>query len=113
MQDGTVISRNEELISHMETHNDSSSLDNTDKLNTNKEAKSLERILQFTNTSNRDSDMAASMESLCLDPSMLLLSPHGMAIMSPCQLDAIESILKHQLNAAKEAHRIQGKLLNK
>lgn len=114
LQDGTVISRNAELISHVNTHDDdSSSLDDTDKLNTNKEVKLLERILQSTKTSNRDSDMTALMESLCLDPSMLLLSPHGMAIMSPCQLDAIESILKHQLNATKEAKQIQRKLLNK
>ena len=114
LQDGTVISRNAELISHIETHDyDSSSLDDADKLNTNKEVKSLERILQSTKTSNRDSDMTALMESLCLDPSMLLLSPHGMAIMSPCQLDTIESVLKHQLNATKEAQRIQRKLLNK
>jgi hypothetical protein len=115
LQDGTVISRNAELISHVHTHHDDdiSSLDDIDKLNTNKEVKSLERILQSIKTSNRDSDMAALMESLCLDPSMLLLSPHGMAIMSPCQLDAIESILTHQLNATKEAQRIQRKLLNK
>ena len=114
LQDGTVISRNAKLISHIETHDyDSSSLDDADKLNTNKEVKSLERILQSTKTSNRDSDMTALMESLCLDPSMLLLSPHGMAIMSPCQLDTIESVLKHQLNATKEAQQIQRKLLNK
>jgi ankyrin repeat protein len=114
LQDGTVISRNAEITSHVDTHDDdSSSIDDIDKLNTNKEVKSLERILQSTKTSNRDSDMTALMESLCLDPSMLLLSPHGMAIMSPCQLDAIESILTHQLNATKEAQRIQRKLLNK
>jgi hypothetical protein len=115
LQDGTVISRNAEHISHVDTHHDddSSSLDDTNKLNNNKEVKSLERILQSTKTSNRDSDMTSLMESLCLDPSMLLLSPHGMAIMSPCQLDAIESILTHQLNATKEAQRIQRKLLNK
>lgn len=55
----------------------------------------------------------AKMESLCLDPSMLLLTSHGMAMeMSPCQLEAIESILKHQLNATLEAKRIQSRLLD-
>ena len=51
------------------------------------------------------------MDSLCLDPSMLLLSAHGMAIdMSPCQIEAIESILKHQLKAVNEAQKIQSRL---
>ena len=59
-------------------------------------------------------DIAALMESLCLDPAMLLLSPHGMAIeMSPCQIDAIETILKQQLRATEEAQQIQKRLLDK
>jgi len=63
-------------------------------------------------TSLDPGSIEAKMESLCLDPSMLLLSPHGMAIgMSPCQLDAIESILKHQLIATNEARLIQDRLL--
>ncbi|KAL7470506.1 hypothetical protein ACHAXS_010744 [Conticribra weissflogii] len=65
-----------------------------------------------TCTSLEPGSIEAKMESLCLDPSMLLLSPHGMAMgMSPCQLDAIESILKHQLIATNEARRIQDRLL--
>jgi len=51
----------------------------------------------------------AMMESLCIDASMLLLSPHGMAMeLSPCQLDVVETVLKQQLSsvvAAKEIHK--------
>ena len=80
---------------------------------------SLQSILQFTNATQKSvtngtesQSIEAKMESLCLDPSMLLLSSHGMAMeMSPCQLDAIESILEHQLNATKEARMIQDRLL--
>lgn len=53
------------------------------------------------------------MESLCLDPSMMLLSSHGMAMeMSPCQLETMQAILKHQANAAQEAQIIQERLLS-
>ena len=53
------------------------------------------------------------MESLCLDPSMMLLSSHGMAMeMSPCQLETMQAILKHQANAAHEAQIIQERLLS-
>eukprot|EP00804_Cyclotella_cryptica_P029049 CCRYP_005250-RA/>CCRYP_005250-RA protein AED:0.02 eAED:0.02 QI:57/1/1/1/0/0/2/210/625 len=58
-------------------------------------------------------DIEAKMESLCLDPSMLLLTSHGMAMeMSPCQLEAMQSILEHQFNATIEAQRIQKRLLS-
>ena len=73
--------------------------------------KTLESILQ--SNPRYDGNAATTMESLCLDPSMLLLSAHGMAItMSPCQLDAIKTILTNQLSALKEAHKIQSRLLN-
>ncbi len=73
--------------------------------------KTLESILQ--SNSRFDDNAATTMESLCLDPSMLLLSAHGMAMeTSPCQLDAIEMILTKQLRASKEARKIQNRLLN-
>ena len=73
--------------------------------------KTLESILQ--SNSRFDDNAATTMESLCLDPSMLLLTSHGMAMeMSPCQLDAIETILTKQLQASKEARKIQNRLLN-
>lgn len=53
----------------------------------------------------------SAMESLCLDTSMLLLSPHGMALkLSASQLEAVEEILGHQLQAVKEARVIQSRL---
>jgi hypothetical protein len=119
LQDGTVISKHQkaELDSRIDIHADDCSLDgaNSDESTINEEVTKFQRILQSTNTmSNNGDDIGALMESLCLNPTMLLLSPHGMAIeMSPCQLDAIESILNHQLKATKEAQRIQKRLLGK
>ena len=58
-------------------------------------------------------DIEAKMESLCLDPSMLLLTSYGMAIeMSPCQLETKQEILKHKYNAKIEAQRIQKRQLS-
>ena len=119
LQDGTVISKHHKAESDSRTGilADNFSIDSihSDKSAINKDAKTFQKILQSTNTiSNNDDDIGALMESLCLDPAMLLLSPHGMAIeMSPCQLDAIESILNHQLRATNEAQRIQKRLLDK
>jgi hypothetical protein len=79
------------------------------------EPKPLHRVLQSTSFFSRDDENIASlMESLCLDPSMLLYSPHEMAIeMSPCQLEIIEGILQQQLSATKKAQQIHARLLNK
>eukprot|EP00978_Attheya_sp_CCMP212_P040477 scaffold221318_cov52-Attheya_sp.AAC.2 len=57
--------------------------------------------------------MEAVLDSLCLDPSMLLLTPHGMAMkLSPSQLDAIDNVLIIQMDAVKEARQIQRRLLS-
>ncbi|KAL3827579.1 hypothetical protein ACHAXA_002076 [Cyclostephanos tholiformis] len=117
LQDGTLISKHQksEFDSHIDILADKASFDNviTDESNINKEAKTFQRILTHS-ISKTDCEKAALMESLCLNPAMLLLSPHGMAVdMSPCQLDAIESILNHQLKATKEAQKIQRRLLKK
>jgi ankyrin repeat protein len=56
-------------------------------------------------------DAAAVMESLCLDASMLLETPHKMAMhMSPSQLQAIENVLNQQLEAVQQAKDIQQRL---
>ena len=106
LQDGRVISKSQapEDIACDD--------DSVDKLvNAHPTPKTLESILQ--SNSRFDDSAATTMESLCLDPSMLLLSAHGMAMeMSPCQLDAIETILTKQLRASKEARKIQSRLLN-
>ncbi len=45
--------------------------------------------------------------SLCLDPSMLLLTSQNMAILlSPCQLEAVERLLEKQLESARGAQQI-------
>eukprot|EP00985_Skeletonema_marinoi_P013269 scaffold6564_cov179-Skeletonema_marinoi.AAC.4 len=106
LQDGRVISKSQ-TPEDVPCEDDSA-----DKLmHVSPAPKTLESILQ---SNSRYCDSAATtMESLCLDPSMLLLSAHGMAMeMSPCQLDAIESILTNQLRASKEAQKIQSRLLN-
>lgn len=106
LQDGRVISKSQ-TPEDVPCEDDS-----VDKLiHVSPAPKTLESILQ--SNSRYCGSAATTMESLCLDPSMLLLSAHGMAMeMSPCQLDAIESILTNQLRATKEAQKIQSRLLN-
>jgi len=59
------------------------------------------------------SEVDSAMKALCLDMSMLLYTPHGMAIdLSPSQLDVIEDILERQLQSVHEARRIQERLHN-
>mmetsp|Transcript_19377 Transcript_19377/g.24410 ORF Transcript_19377/g.24410 Transcript_19377/m.24410 type:complete len:140 (+) Transcript_19377:3-422(+) len=61
----------------------------------------------------RRAKLEAVMESLCLDASMLLLSPHGMAMeLSPSQLDVIEDVLHQQLGAVAEARQIHHRLMS-
>eukprot|EP00560_Eucampia_antarctica_P000576 CAMPEP_0197837798 /NCGR_PEP_ID=MMETSP1437-20131217/33347_1 /TAXON_ID=49252 ORGANISM="Eucampia antarctica, Strain CCMP1452" /NCGR_SAMPLE_ID=MMETSP1437 /ASSEMBLY_ACC=CAM_ASM_001096 /LENGTH=124 /DNA_ID=CAMNT_0043445141 /DNA_START=242 /DNA_END=616 /DNA_ORIENTATION=+ len=60
---------------------------------------------------NLKSQSEAVMESLCLDASMLLLTPHGMAMhLSPCQIEAVETVLMNQLDAVQNAKTIQSRL---
>ena len=107
LQDGRVISKSQ---ASEDVPFEDDSEDNL--IRVNPAPKTLDSILQ--SNSRYDGDAATTMESLCLDPSMLLLSAHGMAMeMSPCQLDAIETILTNQLRASKEAQKIQSRLLNK
>jgi hypothetical protein len=55
-----------------------------------------------------DSEIDAVMDALCLDVSMLLYTPHGMALnLSPSQLDAVERILEKQMLSVKDARQIQ------
>ena len=63
------------------------------------------------NAADFDLDVNAVMEALCLDDSMLLLSAHGMALnLSPSQLDAIDAVLRNQVDEVKEAREIQSRL---
>jgi hypothetical protein len=66
------------------------------------------------NATDYDLDVNAVMEALCLDDSMLLLSPHSMALnLSPSQLDAIGAVLRNQVGAVEQAREIQSRLLRK
>lgn len=63
------------------------------------------------NSFDKDLDVDAIIEALCLDASMLLLGPREMALkLSPCQLDAIAAVLRNQIQAVKEARVIQARL---
>lgn len=70
-----------------------------------------ERCIQ--SSSENDDSVSVMMESLCLDASMLLLSPHRMAMeLSPSQLDVIEKVLSTQFNAVAEARKIHQRLMS-
>ncbi|KAI2504292.1 hypothetical protein MHU86_10130 [Fragilaria crotonensis] len=76
--------------------------------------KSVDEMLRecLRDPRNHDSSIDAVMDSLCLDASMLLLSPHGMAMtLSPSQLEAIDSILRQQVKSVLHAKQIQARLL--
>jgi hypothetical protein len=56
-------------------------------------------------------EVDAVMDALCLDVSMLLYTPHGMALnLSPSQLDTVQGILEKQLEAVTEARSIQDRV---
>ena len=115
LQDGNVVSKGYTPPIQIDSPLDEDNSKETTS-DIKQQAEPLESILQSTTNTAVSSadggyDVAAVMDSLCLDPSMLLLSAHGMAIdMSPCQIEAIESILKHQLKAVNEAQKIQSRL---
>ena len=61
-----------------------------------------------SSSSTTDTDIDAVMDALCLDVSMLLLTPHGMALnLSPSQLEAIQQILEKQIRTVHEARQLQ------
>eukprot|EP00980_Cylindrotheca_fusiformis_P028264 scaffold22589_cov138-Cylindrotheca_fusiformis.AAC.27 len=56
-------------------------------------------------------EVEATMDALCLDASMLLYTPHGMALnLSPSQLDVVENVLQKQLVAVREARGIKSRM---
>ena len=116
LQDGTVISTNRRLPDDIANEADGDSLVFASKSlgeETNKDSdKSISDMLR-DRCSDRgvQSEVEVIMDSLCLDPAMLLLSSHGMALdLSPCQLEAIESILTMQMAAIQEAKTIQARI---
>jgi hypothetical protein len=75
-------------------------------------SKSANQLLRERwHTTHQDSEIDAVMDALCLDVSMLLLTPHGMALhLSPSQLDAVDRILEKQQLAVQQARCIQDRL---
>ena len=110
LQDGTVISTSERT-SYVAEQEDSLPL-SSEKSDTT--GKSIDDMLRDRCREPRvHSGVEAVMDSLCLETSMLLLPSHSMALcLSPCQLDAVESILNTQLRATKEAKEIQARIRN-
>jgi hypothetical protein len=61
-----------------------------------------------TAASYGSSDADSVLSALCLDVTCLLYSDQGMALnLSPAQLDAVERILKEQLQSVKKARALQ------
>lgn len=116
MSDGTVVSCQQYLQS-------SSSLSWSSKptmvestcttaSNSNR-TKSINHLLRdrCNDTWNRESEEL--MEALCLDASMLLLSPQSMALnLSPSQLETVETVLNLQLKAVETAKTIHARLMS-
>ena len=95
----TNLMENQREIDHGPTESNNNNKD------TNRQDKEL--IPPSLNSSNSE----AVMEALCLDSSMLLLTPHEMALyLSPSQLEAVEKVLLNQLNSVKVATSIQSRL---
>mmetsp|Transcript_9642 Transcript_9642/g.20441 ORF Transcript_9642/g.20441 Transcript_9642/m.20441 type:complete len:254 (+) Transcript_9642:1-762(+) len=113
LQDGTVISTSERT-SYVAEQEDSLPLSSEKSNITVHSGKSIDDMLRDRCRERHvQSGVEAVMDSLCLETSMLLLPSHGMALeLSPCQLDAVESILNTQLRAAKEAKEIQARIRN-
>ncbi|KAL9181440.1 hypothetical protein ACHAXT_010245 [Thalassiosira profunda] len=113
LQDGSVVSKSYQSDDVLPLESEPDEMKTTG--DSNDEQKPLQTVLQSSSASiANNGDIVATMDSLCLEPSMLLLSSHKMAMeMSPCQLEAVESILAHQLDATREAQKIQRRLLKK
>ena len=113
LQDGTVISTNERTTYDVPDGNNSTFASTSTGGETKKESdKSINDMLRDRCRERRmQAEVEAIMDSLCLDPTMLLLSSHGMALdLSPCQLEAVESILTMQMTAIQEAKTIQARI---
>ena len=113
LQDGTVISTNRRLLNDIADEDNSVFASKSLGEETNKDSdKSISDMLR-DRCSDRgvQAEVEVIMDSLCLDPAMLLLSSHGMALdLSPCQLEAVESILTMQMTAIQEAKTIQDRI---
>ena len=75
------------------------------------ETVTLEAVVTGDFQDNDGDTLPDAWEALGVNASMLLLSPHHMALhSSPSQLDAVERILRQQLEAVQEARQIHRRL---
>ena len=114
LQDGTVISTNRRLPDDIADGADGDNPVFASKSlgeETNKDKSISDMLRDRCSDRGVQAEVEVIMDSLCLDPAMLLLSSHGMALdLSPCQLEAIESILTMQMAAIQEAKTIQARI---
>jgi ankyrin repeat protein len=106
MEDGTIVSDHRN-ITNMDQATSPSAILHVDE-------KSIQHLLRERCDDTLSHKSEEVMESLCLDASMLLLSPHALAMkLSPSQLEAVEVVLKNQLDAVVQAKEIHSRLLGK
>lgn len=74
-------------------------------------SQSTDELFRERFQSGASEKVEAVMDALCLDVSMLLYTPHGMALnLSPSQLDAVHNILLKQMEAVQQARDIQNRM---
>jgi len=106
MEDGTIISDHQKVV-------DSPSRVNLE-LAMGLDQKPIELLLKERCDDTLSQQSEELMDALCLDASMLLLSPHALAMnLSPSQLEAVDTVLKNQLNAVAQAKIIHDRLMAK
>jgi hypothetical protein len=113
LQDGTVISTNERTKYDVAGGGSSTFVSPSlgEETNQTSEKSINDMLLDRCRERRVQAEVEAIMDSLCLDPTMLLLSSHGMALdLSPCQLEAVESILTMQMKAIHQAKTIQARI---
>ena len=106
MEDGTIVSEKQRVV-------DSPSWLNLERAK-GLDQKPIELLLKEICDDTLSQQSEELMDALCLDPSMLLLSPHALAMnLSPSQLEAVDTVLKNQLNAVAQAKIIHDRLMAK
>jgi hypothetical protein len=111
MQNGTVVSSSDHVLKSVVESGSSKFTKNPGSTFGTKPINHLLRE-RCNDTWNRESEEL--LEALCLDASMLLLSPQSMALnLSPCQLETVETVLKLQLKAVETAKNIHARLMTK
>lgn len=103
MDDGTMVSDEKKYIPEQDSQA-------TIKFSTHE--KTIHDLLKERCDDTLSQKSEELMEALCLDVKMLLYSPHALAMhLSPSQLEAVETVLKNQLQAVTQAKEIHSRLL--